>query len=65
MDVGYCAAVNWRTRSANRGNGNNVWNGNTAGYLNNNNANNANRCLPDRACLSADGPHTVRIADDF
>ena len=43
------AAVAWRTRSANRGNGSNVWNGATAGYLNNNNANNAYRCLP--ACV--------------
>ena len=47
-DVGYCAAVNCRLRSANRSNGNNVWNVNTAGYLNNNNnANNAYRCQPD------------------
>lgn len=40
--------MNVRLRSANRGNSNNVWNVNTAGYLNNNNANNAYRALPDR-----------------
>lgn len=53
MDVGYCAAVNCRLRSANRGNSNNVWNVNTAGYLNNNNASNSYRSQPDRAILSA------------
>ena len=36
-------------RSANRGNSNNVWYVNTGGYLNNNNANNAYRALPDCA----------------
>ena len=34
-------------RSSNRGNANNVWNRNTSGYINNNNANNSNRCAPD------------------
>ena len=40
-------SVNVRLRSANRSNTNNVWNVNTAGYLNNNNANNAYRAQPD------------------
>ena len=44
-----CAAVNVRLRSANRGNTNNVWNVNSTGYLNNNNANNAYRSQPDCA----------------
>ena len=42
-----CAAVNQRLRSANRGNSNNVWNVNSGGNLNNNNANNSYRSLPD------------------
>ena len=41
--------MNVRLRSANRSNTNNVWNVNTAGYLNNNNANNAYRAQPDCA----------------
>lgn len=36
-------AQNVRLRSANRGNANNTWNVNSSGYVNNNNANNANR----------------------
>lgn len=40
-------AQNVRLRSANRGNGNNTWNVNTSGNVNNNNANNAHRCAPD------------------
>ena len=36
-----------RLRSANRGNANNVWNVNSTGYVNNNNAYNANRSAPD------------------
>ena len=39
-------------RSANRGNGNNVWNVNATGNANNNNATNANRCAPDCAITS-------------
>ena len=38
-----------RLRSANRGNANNTWNVNSAGYVNNNNASNANRFSPDCA----------------
>ena len=45
--VGYGAAVNAWLRSANRGNANNAWNVNSTGYVNNNNAYNANRPLPD------------------
>lgn len=41
------SSVNLWLRSANRSNGNNTWNVNSNGYLNNNNANNAYRCLPD------------------
>lgn len=48
MVVGYNrSAVNLRLRSANRGNSNNVWNVNTGGNLNNNNANNAYASVPD------------------
>nr|DAJ90898.1 MAG TPA: hypothetical protein [Caudoviricetes sp.] len=36
-----------RLRSANRGNACNTWNVNASGYVNNNNANWANRCAPD------------------
>ena len=43
------SAVNVRLRSANRGNSNNVWNVNSGGYLNNNNANNSYAALPDCA----------------
>ena len=42
-------AANVRLRSANRGNSNNVWNVNTAGYLNNNNASNSYAAVPDCA----------------
>lgn len=38
---------NVRLRSANRGNANNTWNMNTGGNVNNNNAYNALRGLPD------------------
>lgn len=41
------SAVNVRLRSANRGNSNNVWNVNTSGQVNNNNASNANASVPD------------------
>ena len=34
-------------RSANRGNSRNVWNVNSSGNVNNNNAYNGNRCAPD------------------
>lgn len=48
MVVGYNrSAVNLRLRSANRGNSYNVWNVNTSGNLNNNNANNAYASVPD------------------
>lgn len=46
-------AVGWsqnvRLRSANRNNANNTWNVNASGYVNNNNAINANRFSPDCA----------------
>lgn len=59
------AAVNCRLRSANRGNSNNVWNVNTAGYLNNNNANNAYAALPDRALtLPAYGLRIAQVPGD-
>jgi len=38
--------VNARLRSANRGNANNVYYVNSSGYVNNNNAANANRPAP-------------------
>ena len=61
MGVGYGAAVNVRLRSANRSNTNNVWNVNSAGYLNNNNnANNAYRAQPD--CASHVCRKSLRIA---
>lgn len=44
--VGY-SATNWWLRSPNVGNANNVYNVNTSGSLNNNNANNGNGCAPD------------------
>lgn len=47
-----CNAQNCRLRSANRGNANNVWNVNTSGNANNNNATNANRGCPDCINLS-------------
>lgn len=49
MAVGWIrrSAANVRLRSANRGNSNNVWNVNTSGQVNNNNANNANASVPD------------------
>lgn len=43
--VGY--SQNVRLRSANRGNANNTWYMNSGGNVNNNNAYNANRGLPD------------------
>lgn len=49
--AGCMYAVNCWLRSANRGNSNNEWNVNSAGYLNNNNANNNLRGLPDCVCL--------------
>jgi len=39
---------NWWLRSPNTGNANNVYNVNTSGALNNNNANNTNGVAPDR-----------------
>ncbi len=47
--VGCMGAQNCRLRSCNRSNSNNVWNCNTSGQLNNNNANNAYRAAPDCA----------------
>ena len=38
----------WWLRSPNTGNANNVYNVNTSGALNNNNANNTNGVAPDR-----------------
>ena len=54
-------AVNCRLRSANRSNTNNTWNVNSSGYLNNNNANNANRCQPD--CAFPAGGWSAHSAD--
>ena len=54
-----------RVRSANRGNSNNVWYVNTGGYLNNNNANNAYRALPDCAAYFPQyGLRTARMRGD-
>ena len=43
------AEQNVWTRSANRNNGNNTFIVNSSGNVNNNNAQNANRCAPDRS----------------
>lgn len=54
---------NVRLRSANRGNGNNTWNMNTGGNVNNNNAYNANRCCPDCAYNARDETPSCRDGD--
>ena len=48
MIAGAAAEQNVWTRSANRNNGNNTFIVNTSGNVNNNNAQNALRCAPDR-----------------
>lgn len=50
--AGAAAEQNVWTRSANRNNGNNTFIVNTSGNVNNNNAQNALRCAPDRAGAS-------------
>lgn len=50
---GAMAEQNVWTRSANRNNGNNTFIVNSSGNVNNNNAQNANRCAPDRRGNSA------------
>lgn len=50
--AGAAAEQNVWTRSANRNNGNNTFIVNSSGNVNNNNAQNANRCAPDRTGTS-------------
>lgn len=50
-----------RLRSANRGNANNTWYMNTAGNINNNNAYNALRGLPDLVEHRTHGLCTARV----
>lgn len=50
--AGAAAEQNVWTRSANRNNGNNTFIVNTSGNVNNNNAQNANRCAPDHSGAS-------------
>ena len=50
--AGAAAEQNVWTRSANRNNGNNTFIVNSSGNVNNNNAQNGNRCAPDRTGAS-------------
>lgn len=50
--AGAAAEQNVWTRSANRNNGNNTFIVNASGNVNNNNAQNANRCAPDHSGAS-------------